>query len=81
MRQLPIVDIKGKMFYQDDRLKEFRAVDNPHERVTYKGFFVKPIEEVIDNVAQDMKNNLGNRERIVDNISFLQGELVKRGLI
>jgi len=32
-RQLPIVTIRGKKYYQDDRLQEYRAVDNPHDRI------------------------------------------------
>lgn len=32
VRNLPIVDIDGHPFYRDDRLSEYRAVDNPHHR-------------------------------------------------
>ena len=32
-RQLPIVTIRGKKYFQDDRLREYRAVDNPHDRI------------------------------------------------
>jgi len=31
-RELPIVSIEGRRFYRDERLGEYRAVDNPHER-------------------------------------------------
>lgn len=31
-RRLPIVTIDGTRFYRDDRLGEYRAVDNPHDR-------------------------------------------------
>ena len=34
-RMLPIVEIEGKRYYQDDRLKEYRNVENPHDRITY----------------------------------------------
>lgn len=30
MRQLPVVELLGKNWYVDERLKEFRNVDNPH---------------------------------------------------
>lgn len=39
VHELPKVEIKGKLYYQDDRLKEFRAVDNPHDRIDYKDYF------------------------------------------
>lgn len=39
VRELPKVKIGGKFYYQDDRLKEFRAIDNPHDRITYEKFF------------------------------------------
>jgi len=31
VKQLPIVEINGKNYYRDDRLEEYRAVDNPHD--------------------------------------------------
>jgi hypothetical protein len=31
--RLPIVTINGKRYYRDDRLREYRAVDNPHDRL------------------------------------------------
>jgi hypothetical protein len=31
-RRLPIVTIDGKRYFRDDRLREYRAVDDPHER-------------------------------------------------
>lgn len=34
-RELPRVWIFNRQFYADDRLQEFRAVDNPHERIPY----------------------------------------------
>jgi len=34
-RVLPIVTIKGKQFFMDDRLREYRAVDNPHVRISF----------------------------------------------
>ena len=34
-RRLPVVYIVGRPFYRDDRLGEFRAVDNPHLRIPF----------------------------------------------
>ena len=34
-RQLPVVEIDGKRYYQDDRLAEYRSVENPHDRIVY----------------------------------------------
>jgi len=34
-RKLPIVKIRGRRFFQDDRLREYRAVDNPHDRIPF----------------------------------------------
>jgi hypothetical protein len=36
-RRLPVVYIFGRAFYRDDRLRELRAVDNPHERIPFDG--------------------------------------------
>jgi hypothetical protein len=33
-RVLPVEEINGKRYYRDERLKEYRNVDNPHDRIT-----------------------------------------------
>ena len=33
--ELPKVRIGDRRYYQDDRLEEFRAVDNPHDRISF----------------------------------------------
>jgi hypothetical protein len=35
-RILPIVTIKGRKYYVDERLREYRAVDNPHVRISFE---------------------------------------------
>ena len=35
-RRLPVVRIRGRPYYQDDRLQEFRAVDAPWDRVPFE---------------------------------------------
>jgi len=36
VRALPKVFIGDRKYYRDDRLEEFRAVDNPHERISFE---------------------------------------------
>jgi len=53
-KQLPVVKIEGKKYYRDDRLEEFRAVDNPHDRIPFSVWGFKPnIVEMkkLDNVV------------------------------
>ncbi len=33
--QLPIVEMKGKRFFRDDRLRQFRNVENPHDYIDF----------------------------------------------
>lgn len=35
-RTLPIVVINGRRYFVDVRLREYRAVDNPHDRIPMK---------------------------------------------
>lgn len=35
-RRLPIVVINGRRYFVDVRLREYRAVDNPHDRIPMK---------------------------------------------
>ncbi|MGD0784350.1 MAG: hypothetical protein ABR969_00850 [Sedimentisphaerales bacterium] len=55
VRQLPIVWIADKQYFRDDRLEEFRAVDNPHDRITFK--------DVI-NVYLELINQLNHISRL-----------------
>jgi len=41
VKELPKVKIGNKLYYQDDCLEEFRAVSNPHDKITYEKFFKK----------------------------------------
>ena len=35
-RRLPIVRIRGRLYYQDDRLQEFRRVDDIDDRISFE---------------------------------------------
>lgn len=37
-RRLPITTIAGRQYYIDRRLKEYRAVNNPHDRITFDDY-------------------------------------------
>ena len=37
-RELPHVRIGHKWYYQDDRLRELRGIDNPNKRITFSEF-------------------------------------------
>ena len=37
-RRLPVVEIDGKHFFKDERLGEYRNVDNPHDRITFEDY-------------------------------------------
>src|SRR5262245_6850535 len=34
-RQLPIVALAGKQYYRDDRLQEYRAIDDPNDVIPF----------------------------------------------
>jgi len=36
-RQLPLVERNGKKYFLDERLRELRNVDNPHDYINYWG--------------------------------------------
>ena len=36
VEQLPIMVYKGKKYYRDDRLQQIRAVDNPHDFLSFE---------------------------------------------
>lgn len=33
--RLPVVEIRGKWYYRDDRLREYRNVENPHDSLSF----------------------------------------------
>jgi len=56
--ELPKVRIGEKLYYRDDRLREFRAVDNPHDRVTFK-----EIMQLYISVLCELSNALNTLEK------------------
>lgn len=42
--RLPIEVIAGRQYYRDDRLKEYRHVDNPHVRIPFDGVDLDNVE-------------------------------------
>ncbi len=59
--ELPKVKIKGKLYYQDNRLEEFRAVDNPHDRIQFKDYFREPRPFPRDNPNGQPRRLLDHR--------------------
>ncbi len=46
VNQLPKVKIDGKVYYQDDRLQEYRQVTSPQDRIKYEDIGDKVVEPV-----------------------------------
>lgn len=40
--ELPRVRLNGAWYFRDDRLREFRRCDNPHERITFEQTAMTP---------------------------------------
>ena len=36
VRQLPIIEYKGKRYFRDDRLRQIRNIENPHDFVDFE---------------------------------------------
>jgi hypothetical protein len=36
IRQLPTIEYKGKKYFRDDRLRQIRNVENPHDYVDFE---------------------------------------------
>ncbi|MBA7667662.1 hypothetical protein ES703_75759 [subsurface metagenome] len=45
VRRLPTVTIRGKKYYLDARLREYRAVDDPHDRIPLEPEYAKLLGE------------------------------------
>jgi len=41
MQELPKVKIGRKTYYRDDRLRQFRNVENPHDWISFEEFLKK----------------------------------------
>lgn len=46
VNQLPKVKIDGKVYYQDDRLQEYRQVTSPKDRIKFEDIGDKLVEPV-----------------------------------
>lgn len=38
VRELPMFQIQGKVYFRDERLQEYRSVDDPGDRITFDQF-------------------------------------------
>lgn len=56
-RQLPIVKVGNKEFFKDNRLKEYRNINNPHERYTFEE--MEKVEEFIGTEADRFTEVIG----------------------
>ena len=54
-RMLSIVRINGRLYFRDDRLEEFRAVNDPHDRITFNEMIA--VVAAIENVKYLVRNH------------------------
>jgi hypothetical protein len=60
VRQLPIVKIESKHYFVDERLKEYREISNPHNRIRFEDLGErKPV-----SVELKQNHKQGNKRRI-----------------
>jgi hypothetical protein len=58
INQLAKVKIEGKVYYQDDRLREYRQVTNPHQRIRFDDIGDRKIELI------EAKKQLSNKPKL-----------------
>ena len=54
MSRLPTVEINGKEYFRDARLREYRAVDNPHESIKFGETLTKKLRNGVTVLARDI---------------------------
>lgn len=65
VKQLPKVRLGKKEYYYDERLREIRSVDNPHDRVT-KDELIAVVNEIYNPVMEAMVNEGDSLEGMVN---------------
>lgn len=58
VNQLAKVKIDGKVYFQDDRLREYRQVTNPHSRIRFDEIGERKVEPV------ETKKSLTNKSKL-----------------
>ena len=58
VNQLAKVKIDGKVYYQDDRLQEYRQITNPHERIKFEDIGQRKVESVETKKSLTQKRKL-----------------------
>lgn len=58
VNQLAKVKIDGKVYFQDDRLQEYRQVTNPHSRIRFDEIGERKVEPV------ETKKSLTNKSKL-----------------
>ncbi len=62
MNKLPIIKIAHKSFYRDDRLKQYRNTENPHEFYSFEE--MQTVFKLIDVGGQLMKTITAEAEEL-----------------
>ena len=79
MGRLPTTKFRGKEWFIDERLREIRDVDNPHERVSFDEWSTEKADREIalDDLVHDVmsrKASAINNDGEEAQIAFLKGE-------
>ena len=56
--QLPKVQIDGNVYYQDDRLQEYRQVTNPQQRISFEDIGEHKVEPIETKKSLTQKRKL-----------------------
>jgi hypothetical protein len=64
VRQLPVVLIEGQKYFCDERLKEYRQVENPYSRIRFNEIGERRVtlvenEILLKSKKQKLKRNKG----------------------
>lgn len=58
VNQLPKVKIEGKVYYQDDRLREYRQVTSPQDRIKFEEIGDRTVEPIEKSKSITQKRKL-----------------------
>ena len=58
VNELAKIKIDGKVYYQDDRLQEYRQVTNPHERIKFEDIADRTVEPIESKKSLKQKPKL-----------------------
>jgi hypothetical protein len=71
--RLPVVELKGKRYFRDDRIKEIRHVTNPHDSIKFDDMDIHDLRELFKEEIHGQGKTMKARTMLDKAVKMVKG--------